>query len=104
MWGLNIYLLEESTYQKALLSLLLSNNLQNKVSCRTRVTSNTYSLLYVMIKNKNVYHSTTSVIEMGFSDHFPLFISIFVHSPSSWAKYVENGFSQKIILQILRIN
>jgi exonuclease III len=37
----NINLLEENTHQKALLSLLLSYNLQNMmISCPTRVTSN----------------------------------------------------------------
>jgi hypothetical protein len=56
-WIIN--LLEENNYQRTLQNLLLSNNLHNMVLCPTHVTSNTYSLLDVMIKNKNYYHSTT---------------------------------------------
>jgi exonuclease III len=66
----NINLLEENIYQKALQRLLLLNNLQNTVSCPTRVTSNTCSLLDLMIRNAFLYHSVTRVIEIGFSDHF----------------------------------
>jgi hypothetical protein len=78
----NINLLEENIYEKALQGFLLLNNLQNMVLCPTRVTSNTCSLLDVMIRNAFIYHSITRVIEMGFSEHFPLVMSIFVHSPS----------------------
>jgi hypothetical protein len=48
-----------------------------------------------MIKNKNFYHSTTRVREMGFSDHFALFMCTFVHSPSICAKYVEKRIFSK---------
>jgi hypothetical protein len=34
-------------------------------------------------------------IEMGFSDHFALFMCIFVHSPSICAKYVEKKIFSK---------
>jgi hypothetical protein len=91
----NINLLEENTYQKALQSLLLSNNLQNMVLCPARVTSNTCSLLNVVIRNRDFYHSTTRVIKMEFSDHFALVMSIFVHSPSACLKYVEKRIFSK---------
>jgi hypothetical protein len=79
---------EDNICQKTLQSLLLSTNSQNTVLCPTHVTSNTYSLLDVIIKNKNYYHSTTRVIEMGFSDHFAVIMNILVHSPSICSKYV----------------
>jgi hypothetical protein len=93
----NINLLEENTYQKALQILLLLNNLQNTVSSPTCVTPNTSSLLDVMIRNKTFYHSTTRVIEMGFSDHFALVMSIrvFIHSTSTCLKYVVKRFFSK---------
>jgi hypothetical protein len=100
----NINLLEENTYQKALQSFLLSNNLQNMVLVPTHVTSTTCSFLDVMIRNKNFYHSTTKVIEIGFYDHFALVMNISVHSPSTHLNYVKKGFFLKEILQILRIN
>jgi hypothetical protein len=84
----NINLLEENIYQNALQRLLLLNNLKNTVSCPTHVTSNTCSLLDVMIRNAFLHHSITRVIEMGFSEHFPLVMSIFVHSPSICQEYV----------------
>jgi hypothetical protein len=89
-------LIFNNIYQKTLYSLLLSNNLQNTVLCLTRVTSNTYSLLDVMIKNKNYYHSTTRVTEMGFSDHFTVIINIRVHSSSICSKYVETRIFSKL--------
>jgi hypothetical protein len=73
-------------------------NLQNTVLYLTPVTSNTCSLLDVMIRNEDFYHSTTRVIEIGFSDHFALVMGIFVHSPSTCLKFVEErGFSKRNI-------
>jgi hypothetical protein len=88
----NINLLAENTYQRALKSLPLSNNLQNTVLCPTHVNSNTCSLLDVMIRNKDFYHSTTRVIEMGFLHHLALVMSIIVHSPSTCLKYMKKMF------------
>jgi hypothetical protein len=63
----NINLLHDNTHQKALLSLLLSNNLQNTVLCPTRVTTNSSSLIDVMIRNKIFYHTSTRGVELGYS-------------------------------------
>jgi hypothetical protein len=35
-----------------------------------RVTTNSSSLIDVMIRNKIFYHSTSKVVELGYSDHF----------------------------------
>jgi hypothetical protein len=91
----NINLLEENIYQKALQRLLLLNNFQNTVSCPTHVTSNTCSLLDVIIRNAFLYHSVKRVTEMGFSDNFALVMSIFVHSPSTCEKYVDKSIFSK---------
>jgi hypothetical protein len=48
----NINLLQENIHQKAMLSLLLSNNLLNMVEFPTIVATNSSSLIYVMIRNK----------------------------------------------------
>jgi hypothetical protein len=66
----NINLLQENIHQKALLSLLLLNNLLNTVACQTRFTTNSNSLIVVMIRNKIFYHTTTKVVQLGYSDHF----------------------------------
>jgi hypothetical protein len=58
--------------------------LQRSLPC----PQDTSSLLDVMIRNKNFYHSTTRVTEMGFSDHSALVMNILVHSPSTCLKYV----------------
>jgi hypothetical protein len=42
----------------------------------------------VMIWNKIFYHSTTKVVELGFSDHFALIMNIFVNSPSTFLECV----------------
>jgi hypothetical protein len=74
----NIHLLQENIHQKALLSLLLLKNLLNTVACQTRITINSSSLIDVMIRNKLVYHTTTMVIELGYSDHFAQVMNIAV--------------------------
>jgi hypothetical protein len=79
---LNINLLQENSHQKAVLSLLLSNNLLNTVACPTRVTTNSSSLIDVMIRNKICYHTTTKVVELGYSDHFAQVMNIAVKCPS----------------------
>jgi exonuclease III len=82
----NINLLEENTHQKALQSLLLSNNLQN-----TGSMSNSSQFKYMFLArcyDQKQNHSTTKVVEMGLSDHFVLVTSILVHSPSTCSKYV----------------
>jgi hypothetical protein len=93
----NINLLHENTHQKALLSLLLSNNLQNMVSCPTRVTKNSSSLIDVMIRNKLFYHTSTKVVELRFSDHFVLVINILVKRPTFLENIVKRVFSKRCI-------
>jgi hypothetical protein len=48
-----------------------------------------------MIKNKNYYHSTTRVMEMGFSDHFAVIMNILVYRPSICSKYLEKRIFSK---------
>jgi hypothetical protein len=70
------------TYYKKIfikkLSSLLSNNLLNTIACPTRVTTSSSSLLEVMIRNKIFYHTTTKVVEVGYSDHFAQVMNIAV--------------------------
>jgi exonuclease III len=94
----NIILLHDNTHQKALLSLLLSNNSQNMVSCPTRVTKNSSSLIDVMIRNKIFYHTSTRVVELGDSDHFALVMNIVVTRPlASKEKVVKRVFLKRSI-------
>jgi hypothetical protein len=94
----NINLLRENTHQKALLSLLLSNNLQIMVSCPTRVTANSSSLIGVMITNKIFYRTSKEVVELGFSDHFALVTNIVVKRPTTFLEnIVERVFSKRCV-------
>jgi hypothetical protein len=68
--------------QKALLNLLISNNRLNMVQSPMRVTSNTCSLINVMMRNKIFSPTTTNVVEIGYSDHFA-HIMIIVLNPLS---------------------
>ena len=79
----NINLLQENINQKALLSLLLSNSLLNTVLCQTRVTKNSSSLIDVMIRKKIFYHTTTKVVELGYSDHFAQVMNVVVENPKA---------------------
>jgi hypothetical protein len=92
----NINLLVDNTQQKALISILLSNNLLNTIPCPTRVTPTSSSLIDVMIRNKIFYHSSTKVVEMGFSDHFALVMNILVKRPATFSiNIVKRVFSQR---------
>jgi hypothetical protein len=51
------------------------------VPCPTRVTTNSSSLIDVMIRNKIFYHTTTKVVELGYSDHFAQVMNIAVKCP-----------------------
>jgi hypothetical protein len=94
----NINLLQENILQKALLSLLLLNNLLNTVACPTRVTTNSSSLTDVMIRNKIFHHSTTKVVELGYSDYFVQAMNIVVKCPSVYSgKTVRRIFSKRNI-------
>ena len=77
---LNINLLQNNSLQKTLLNLLLSNNLLNTVQSPTRVSSNSCSLIDVMIRNKVFYPTSTNVVEMGYSDHFALVMNIVIEN------------------------
>jgi hypothetical protein len=57
---------------------MLSNNLINTVQSPTRISSNSCSLIDVMIRNKIFYPTSTNVVEMGYSDHFALVMNIVV--------------------------
>jgi hypothetical protein len=48
-----------------------------------------------MIKNKNYYHSTTRVMEMGFSDHFAVIMNMLVYSLSICSRYVKKRIFSK---------
>jgi hypothetical protein len=91
----NIKLLHDSTHQKALLRFLLSNHLQNTVSCPTRVTTNSSSLIDVMIRNKIFCHTSTRVVELGYSDHFALVMNIVVKRPLASSEKVVKRFFLK---------
>lgn len=94
----NINLLQENIHQKALLSLLLSNNLLNTVLCPTRVTKNSSSLIDVMIRNKTFYHTTTDVVELGYSDHFAHVMNKVVENPKVHPeKIIRRVFSKRNI-------
>jgi hypothetical protein len=95
-WDFN--LLQENIHQKALLSLLLSNNLLNMVACPMRVTTNSSSLIDVMIKNKVFYHTTTKVVELGYLNHFAQVMNIVVKCPFLHSgKTVKRVFSNRNI-------
>jgi exonuclease III len=97
----NISLLHDNTHQKALLSLLLSNNLQNTVSCPTRVTINSSSLIDLMIRNKIFYHTSTRVVELGYSDHCALVMNIVVTRPlASKDKVIKRVFLKKVLIYL----
>jgi hypothetical protein len=49
---------------------MLSNNLLNVVACPARVTTDSCSLIDVVIRNKIFYHTTRKVVEQGYSGHF----------------------------------
>ena len=77
---MNINLLQNNSLQKTLLNLLLSNNLLNTVQSPTRVSSNSCSLIDVMIRNKVFYPTSTNVVEMVYSDHFALVMNIVIEN------------------------
>jgi hypothetical protein len=94
----NINLLQKNSSQKALLNLLISNNLLNKVKSPTRVTTNTCSQIDVMIRNKIFYPTTTEVVETGYSDHFAQIMNIVVNSLSSLPEFTKKRvFSKRSI-------
>jgi hypothetical protein len=67
------------------------------VECPMRVTTNSSSLIDVIIRNKIIYHTTTRVVEVGYSDHIAQIMNIavkcpFVHS----GKTVRRAFSKEI--------
>jgi hypothetical protein len=59
----------------------LSKKLLNMVTCSMRVTTNSSSQIDVMIRNKIFYHTTTKVVELGYSDHFAQVMNIAVKCP-----------------------
>jgi hypothetical protein len=75
-WDWNINLFQKNSPQKALLNLLISNNLLNMVQCPTRVMSNICSLIDVMVRNKIFYPTTTNVVKIGYSDHFAQIMNV----------------------------
>jgi exonuclease III len=97
----NINLLDENTHQKALSSLLLSNNLQNTVLCPTRVTSSSSSLIDVMIASKLFQQTSTQVVELGFSDHFALIMVVLVKSPPIFSENTIKRIFSKRSMDIL---
>jgi hypothetical protein len=46
-----------------------------------RVTTNSSSLTDVMIRNMICYHTTTKVVELGYSDHFAQVMNTAVKCP-----------------------
>jgi hypothetical protein len=48
-----------------------------------------------MIINNNSYHTTTRVMEMGFSDHSAVIMNILVNGPSVCSKYAEKRILSK---------
>jgi exonuclease III len=97
----NINLLDENTHQKALSSLLLSNNLQNTVLCPTRVTSSSSSLIDVMIVSKLFHQTSTQVVELGFSDHYALIMEVLVKSPPIFSENTIKRIFSKRSMDIL---
>jgi hypothetical protein len=90
----NINLLHDNTHQKALLSLLLSNNLLNTVSYPTRASTDC-SLIVVMIRNKIFHHTSTRVVELGNSNHFALVMNIIVKRPLVSSEKVVKSLKKK---------
>ena len=66
---LNIDFLKKDNNKKDITDLLLRYNLVNTVKSPSRITTNTNSLLYVIIINSKHYKYSTTVIELGLSDH-----------------------------------
>jgi hypothetical protein len=94
----NINLLQKNSSQKALLNLLISNNLLNTVQSPVRVTTNTCSLIDVMIRNKIFYPTTAEVVAIGYSDHFAQIVNIVVNSLSSLPEFTKKRvFSKRSI-------
>jgi hypothetical protein len=68
------------------------------VACPTGVTTNSSSLIDVMVRNKIFYYTTTKVVELGYSDHFVQVMNTAVTCPSVHSgKTVRRVFSRRNI-------
>jgi hypothetical protein len=65
----NISFLEKSVNLNELKNLLLKYNLVNTCQSPTRITTNTSTLLDVIIINKKYYMGPSIIVELGLSDH-----------------------------------
>ena len=65
----NIDFLKEANNKKELTDLLLRYNLVNTVKSPTRLTTNTKSLLDVIIIEEKHYKNPATVVELGLSEH-----------------------------------
>jgi hypothetical protein len=90
----NINLLQKSIHQKAFLSLLLLM-LLTMVEYPMRVTTNSSSLIDVIIRNNIFYHTTSRVVEVGYSDHFAQIMNIAVKFPLVHSGKTVRAFSKR---------
>jgi hypothetical protein len=77
----NINLLEDSLRLQELKNLLRLYNLANIVAFPTRITKNSLTLIDVFATNRQVFECSSSVLDLGYLDHFAQTLNINVNRP-----------------------
>jgi hypothetical protein len=62
-------------------NLLMMYKLTNTVTSPTRITNNTIPLIDVIITNKQNYEISSTVLDLGYSDHEVQILHIYVNEP-----------------------
>jgi len=86
-WNLNFLI--DNTRLHELENLLLSYDLINTVNSPTRITSSSESLIDVIVTNREYLEQSTTVIDLGLSDHLAQLIRIRSRKKSNTIKIIE---------------
>jgi exonuclease III len=83
----NINFLDDSVRLRELKNLLRLYNLANIVASPTRITKNSFTLIDVIVTNRQVFECSLSVLDLGYSDHLAQTLKIDVNRPDRVLKY-----------------
>jgi hypothetical protein len=77
----NINFMHGNVKLQELKNLLMMYKLIKTVTSSTRITNNTISLIDVIITNKQNYEISSTVLDLGYSDHEVQILHIYVNEP-----------------------
>jgi hypothetical protein len=79
-WNINV--MEDSATSRELKNLLLLYSLVNTVTSPTSITTESLSLIDVIVTNKQAYECPSMVLDLGYSDHLAQMLKLHVNGPN----------------------